>query len=52
MDGMTNAQLDTLLETLARLIETKAKSPADAARIVREAKTAESDQKPNDAKAK
>lgn len=37
--GMTNAQLNALLETLARLIESAAKTPADAARIVRDAKT-------------
>ena len=37
-EGMSNAQLDTLLETLARLIETKAKTIEDAASIIREAK--------------
>ena len=37
--GMTNAQFDTYLETLAKLIESKAKTPEEAAKIVREAKT-------------
>lgn len=36
---MTNAQLDALLETLARLIEAKATTTEEAAEIVREAKT-------------
>lgn len=36
--GMTNAQLNTLLETLAKLIEAKATSVTEAAEIVREAK--------------
>lgn len=36
---MTNAQYDALLETLARLIEAKATTAEEAARIVREAKT-------------
>lgn len=38
-EGMTNQQLNTLLETLAKLIESKAKTPEEAAAIVREAKT-------------
>jgi hypothetical protein len=38
-DGMSNAQLDALLETLAKLVESTAKDPADAARIIRESKT-------------
>lgn len=38
-EGMTNDQLNTLLETLARLIESKAVTVADAAKIIREAKT-------------
>jgi len=37
--GMSNAQLDNLLETLARLIEAKATTQEEAAQIVREAKT-------------
>ena len=36
---MTNAELNTFLETLAKLIEAKATSAAEAAQIVREAKT-------------
>lgn len=35
----TNDQWNALLETLARLIEAKATSVAEAAQIVREAKT-------------
>ena len=38
--SMTNAQYDSMLETLARLIEVAAKTPAEAAQIVRDAKTA------------
>ena len=37
-EGMTNAQFNQFLETLAKLIESKADSPAEAAEIVREAK--------------
>lgn len=37
-DGMTNAQLNALLETIARRIEAEAKNAAEAAQIVREAK--------------
>ncbi len=37
--SMTNAQYNAMLETLARLIEAAAKTPADAAQIVRDAKT-------------
>lgn len=37
--GMTNAQYNAMLETLAKLIESKAKTPEEAAQIVREAKT-------------
>lgn len=36
--GMTNAQYNAALETLARLIEAAAKDPAQAAAIVRAAK--------------
>lgn len=39
--GMTNAQLDAFLETLARLIECGAENITQAAEIVRNAKTAE-----------
>ncbi len=38
-EGMTNQQYDKLLETLAKLIESKATTPEEAAEIVREAKT-------------
>ena len=38
-EGMSNDQLNSLLETLARLIEVKAATPEEAARIVRDAKT-------------
>ena len=38
-EGMTNQQYDKLLETLAKLIESQAKTPQEAAQIVREAKT-------------
>ena len=37
--GMTNAEFNAFLETLAKLIESKAKTPEEAAEIVREAKT-------------
>lgn len=40
MEEMTNAELNTLLELLAQLIEAKAKTTAEAAEIVRKAKTA------------
>lgn len=36
---MTNAEFNAFLETLAKLIESKAKTPEEAAEIVREAKT-------------
>lgn len=36
--GMTNEQFNAHLELLARLIEASAKTPEDAARIVRESK--------------
>ena len=35
---MTNAELNALLETLAKLVEATAKDPQDAARIIRETK--------------
>lgn len=37
-EGMNNQQLDTLLERIARLIEAVAKTPEEAAQIVRDAK--------------
>ncbi len=37
--SMTNAQYDSMLETLARLIEAAAKTPEESAQIVRDAKT-------------
>jgi len=37
--GMTNAEFNSFLETLAKLIEAQAKTPAEAAQIVRDAKT-------------
>ena len=36
---MINEQFDKLLENLAKLIECQAKTPQEAAQIVREAKT-------------
>lgn len=39
INGMTNQQLNTLLEQIAKLIENKAKTPQEAAQIVRDAKT-------------
>jgi hypothetical protein len=36
--GMTNLEFIAFLETLAKLIEAKAKTPAEAAQIVRDAK--------------
>jgi hypothetical protein len=38
-EGMTNAQFNAVLETIARLIEAKAATPEEAAQVVREAKT-------------
>ena len=38
-EGMTNDQLNTMLETIAKLIEAQAKTPQEAAQIVRDAKT-------------
>ena len=37
-DGMINAEFNAFLETLAKLIESKAQTPAEAAEIVRQAK--------------
>lgn len=38
-DGMTNAQLNAMLEAIAKLIEAKATTAEEAAQIVRDAKT-------------
>ena len=38
-EGMTNQQFDAWLETIAKRIENEAKTPKEAAEIVREAKT-------------
>ena len=38
-NGMTNAQFNAFLETLARLIEAQATTAEQAAQIVRDAKT-------------
>lgn len=38
-EGMSNDQLNSLLETIAKLIESKAQTTEEAAQIVREAKT-------------
>ena len=37
-NGMTNAQLNALLETIASRLEAEAQNAAEAAQIVREAK--------------
>lgn len=37
--NVSNAQFDAYLETLAKLIESSAKTPEEAAQIVRSAKT-------------
>lgn len=39
VEEMSNQQLNSLLETIAKLIEAKAKTPQEAAEIVRKAKT-------------
>lgn len=36
--GMTNAEFKAFLETLAKLVESKAKTVAEAAEIIRQAK--------------
>lgn len=38
-EGMSKDQLNSLLETIAKLIEAKAATPQEAAKIVRDAKT-------------
>lgn len=37
-NGMTNAEFNSFLETLARLVESKAKTIEEAAEIIRNAK--------------
>ncbi len=37
--GMSNAQFNAYLETLAKLVESKAKTVEEAAEIIRQAKT-------------
>lgn len=37
-NGMTNQQLNAFLENLAKLVENKASTAAEAAEIIREAK--------------
>ena len=39
MEDMSNAQFDEFLETLAQLVEAKAKSVEEAAEIIRDKKT-------------
>ena len=39
MEEMTNQQFDAWLETIAKRVENEAKTPEEAAQIVREAKT-------------
>ena len=39
LEGMTNAEFDAFLETLAQLIEAKAKTVEEAAEIVRDKKS-------------
>ena len=36
--GMTNAEFNAFVKTLARLVESKAKSPEEAAELIRQAK--------------
>lgn len=38
-EGMTNAQFDAYLETLAKLVESEAKTVEEAAELIRKAKT-------------
>lgn len=37
-EGMTNAELNAFLEKLAQLVEAKAKTPEQAAALIRQAK--------------
>lgn len=39
MEEMTNQQFNEYLETLAKLVESKAETVEEAAKIIREAKT-------------
>lgn len=39
VDTMSNAQFNEFLEILAKLVESKAKTPEEAAKLIREAKT-------------
>ena len=45
-DEMTQTELKSYLETLAKLVEATAKDPQDAARIIREAIPEEKDRPP------
>lgn len=47
MNEMTNAQLDAYLETLAELVEAKAKSVKEAAEIIRAQKIAKEQPTPD-----
>ena len=38
-EGMTNAEFNAFLETLAKLVEAKATTPQEAAELIRQAKT-------------
>lgn len=38
-EGMTNAEFNAFLETLAKLVESKAETVQEASAIIREAKT-------------
>lgn len=38
-DGMTNDQLNAMLEAIAKLVEAKAKTAEEAAKIIRDSKT-------------
>ncbi len=38
-NGMTNAEFNAFLETLAKLVEATAKTPEEAAEIIRQSKT-------------
>lgn len=38
-EGMTNNQLNAFLETLAKLVESKAKTVEEAVELIRKAKT-------------
>ena len=38
-NGMTNAEFNAFLETMAKLVEATAKTPEEAAEIIRQSKT-------------